>query len=26
MTRSLCADHHRLRTAQQSAMSRRQYS
>jgi hypothetical protein len=26
MTRSLCADHHRKRTAQQSAMSRRQYS
>lgn len=25
-TRSLCTDHHRKRTAQQSAMSRRQYS
>ena len=26
MTRSLCADHHAKRTAEQSAMSRRQYS
>jgi hypothetical protein len=25
-TRSLCADHHRTRTAEQSAMSRRRYS